>query len=111
MKMYWKTFDCTVDPSLVVYFKCFIVEPERSYISVESSILRDLMKLNATFSLHMLRKTSNRYHKIIEMNIDICEMFKNPIRNQIILAVFKSIMVSTHITPKCPQPKVCKSLL
>lgn len=110
MKMHWKTFDCTVDPSLVISFKCNIVEPERSLISAESNISRDLEQLNATFALYIFRETSNRYHKIIQMNLDVCEMYKNPIRNQIILAIFKSIMMNTNVTAKCPQLKVGKSI-
>lgn len=110
MKIHWKTFDCTVDPSLVISFKCNIVEPERSLISVETNILRDMQQLNATFALYIFRETSNRYHKIIQMNVDVCEMYKNPIRNQIILAIFKSILLNTNATPKCPHQKVGKSI-
>lgn len=106
MQMYWKTFDCSPDPSVISYSKCIIVEPERSLLFAETRFNQELVKPNATFTLFILRESSKTYHKIVHMSADICKIFKMPLQNQIALAVFKSIMKNSNVPEKCPVPKV-----
>lgn len=106
MQMYWKTFDCTADPLIISYAKCIIVEPERSLLFAESTFNQELVKPNATFTLFILRESSKRYHKIFYMNVDICNLFKTPLQNQIVLAVYKGMLEHSNVPEKCPVAKV-----
>lgn len=106
MQMYWKTFDCTPDPTVISYSKCIIIEPDRSLLFAETRFIKELVKPNATFTLFIFRESSKRYHKIVHMDADICKMYKMPLQNQIALAVFKSIMHHSNVPEKCPVPKV-----
>lgn len=106
LQMYWKTFDCTSNPSVISNAKCIIVEPERSLLLGESTFNQDFVKLNASFTLFILRESSKKYHKIVHMNVDICNIFKMPLQNLILLAAYKGMHEHSNAPEKCPIPKV-----
>ncbi|XP_034477170.1 uncharacterized protein LOC117783735 [Drosophila innubila] len=101
----WDTFDCVVNPTIVEFHRCIIVNPEKSLITTEVKYNRAFEQLNASFVLKLPRPSSKEYHKIIDLNVNFCEFYRHSKHNKFLNIAYRSMIMESNLPKKCPQPK------
>ncbi|KAH8372238.1 hypothetical protein KR093_010710, partial [Drosophila rubida] len=105
MLIQWKSFECVVNPSIVTFHKCVIVEPAKNLITAEVEYNRAFQKYNAKFVLYMPRPPFNEFAKHFEMELDICKFFQGAYDNKFVGTAYKSMLSFGNLPSRCPQPK------
>ncbi|KAH8416026.1 hypothetical protein KR222_006691, partial [Zaprionus bogoriensis] len=101
----WNTFDCIVNPSIVMSHTCLIVGPERSLITTELLYNVTFEQFHADFVLELPRPPAMDYHKIVSVDVDICRFYKDSRRNRFLSIAYKSMIKNSNLPKKCPQKK------
>ncbi|KAH8370414.1 hypothetical protein KR093_003366, partial [Drosophila rubida] len=104
--IHWDTFNCLKNPQVVDYNKCNIIGPEKSLLSVEIKYNRDFDTFNGTFILRLPRPPTNKFHKIMDLNFNICQFFMSSKLNKFLNIVYRSMSKDSNMPIKCPQLKV-----
>lgn len=104
--MEWNSFDCVVNPSVVMSYKCLIVEPERSLITAEFLYNTTFENLHADFVLKLPRPPTMEYNGIVSVDVDICRFYKDSRRNRFLTIAYKSMIKNSNLPKNCPQQKV-----
>ncbi|XP_022227761.2 uncharacterized protein LOC111077699 [Drosophila obscura] len=104
LSLLWKTYDCTTNPEFVARHKCIIMDYDKSMVTTEFEYIRGISQLNATFKLFLPRPPFKQYHKIIDLNIDICQFSKGLFGHKFIAVIVKALGKSA-LQMKCPRPK------
>ncbi|XP_033251342.1 uncharacterized protein LOC117190371 [Drosophila miranda] len=106
LSLQWKTFNCASNPLHVSRHKCIILDNDKSLITVEVDYLQAISQLNATFKLFLPRPPFKEYHKIIDLNVDVCQFSKGLYGHKFIAVIVKSLGKKASSQLKCPRPKV-----
>ncbi|XP_033246204.1 uncharacterized protein LOC108158440 [Drosophila miranda] len=105
LSLQWKTFNCASNPLHVSRHKCIILDNDKSLITVEVDYLQAISQLNATFKLFLPRQPFKEYHKIIDLNVDVCQFSKGLYGHKFIGVIVKSLGKKASSQLKCPRPK------
>ncbi|KAH8296982.1 hypothetical protein KR044_002615, partial [Drosophila immigrans] len=102
----WNSFNCAPNINLVDPLNCVIVEPERSLLHANLTFSLDMSKLNVTFALLIARPPTNDFHRIINLNVDICKFYKDSHNNRFFEIAYKVVLSDSNMIRKCPLQKV-----
>ncbi|KAH8370419.1 hypothetical protein KR093_003388, partial [Drosophila rubida] len=105
-RIHWNTVKCLTSPQVVGFANCNIFGPDQSLISTEFQFNRDLTQIRGTFIMHLPRPPSKEFHKIVDINFDVCQFCKTSSQNKFLAIAYQSMKKDSNFPCKCPISKV-----
>ncbi|XP_034142242.1 uncharacterized protein LOC117592506 [Drosophila guanche] len=105
LSLLWKSFSCATNPDHMGRHKCFILDNDKSIVSSEFEYLHGVAQMNATFKLFLPRPPFKEYHKMIDLNVDVCQFSKGLYGHKFISVIVRALGSKASLQLSCPRPK------